>query len=132
MIIKKIIKEGEEVVVFILVPNDIKKLKSLLADGTQAQIQFDVAKVENDELLIDPLKGSQDNTKKAIIELIKRYKNSPFTTNDFMDIRKKYYVPALSETIKKLAKNELASIQSLSHRLKVYQFSEKLCRHYGN
>lgn len=132
MIAKKIIKQGDEVVVFIFGPDDLKKLKQLLADGTQAQIEFGVAKIEQDQLLTDPLKGSQDNTKKAIIELIKRFKNSPFTTNDFSDIRRKYYVPSLSGAIKKLEKNELASIQSLSHRLKVYQFSEKLCRHYGN
>lgn len=109
-----------------------KLLFNFIAGGSQGQIEFDEANVEKNELLVDPLKGCQDNTKKAIIELIKRYKNSPFTTNDFMDIRKKYYVPALSETIKKLAKNELASIQSLTHRHKVYQFSEKLCRHFGN
>jgi hypothetical protein len=132
MIIKKIIQEGHEGIVFILGVEDTKKLKALLADGTQAQIQFDVAKVEKDELLIDPLKGSQDNTKKAVVELIKRFKTSPFTTNDFSDIRRKYYVPSLSEAIKKLEKKELASIKDLSHRLKVYQFSEKLCRHFGN
>jgi hypothetical protein len=132
MLVKKIFQEGHEGIVFILGSEDTKKLKALLADGTQARIQFDVAKAEKDDLLTDPLKGSQDNTKKAIVELIKRFKTSPFTTNDFSDIRRKYYVPSLSEAIKKLEKNELASIKSLSHRLKVYQFSEKLCRHYGN
>jgi hypothetical protein len=132
MIIKKIIKEGQEGIVFILGPEDTKKLRLLLADGAQAQIQFDVSNVEKDDLLTDPLKGSRDNTKKAIIELIKRFKNLPFRTNDFSDIRRKYYVPALSETIKKLAKNELAIIESVTHRHKVYQFSEKLCRHFGN
>ena len=132
MIIKKIIKEGDEVVVFILGQEDIKKLKSLLTNGTQAQIQFDIANQEKDELLVDPLKGSQNNTRKAIIELIQKFKTSPFTTNDFSDIRRKYYVPNLYEALKKLEKKELASIQGLSHRLKVYQFSEKLCRHFGN
>jgi hypothetical protein len=132
MIIKKIIKEGQEGIVFILGPDDTKKLRVLLNDGTQAHIQFDVAKVEEDKLSTDPLKCFQDNTKKAIIELVKRFKNSPFSTNDFADIRRKYYVPSLSGSIKKLEKRKLANIQSLSHRLKVYQFSEKLCRHFGN
>lgn len=103
-----------------------------IAGGSQGQIEFDEASTEINDVLIDPLKGCQDNTKKAIIELIKRFKTSAFTTNDFIDIRRKYYVPALSETIKKLAKNELASIESVTHRHKIYQFSEKLCRHYGN
>lgn len=103
-----------------------------IAGGSQGQIEFDEADMEKNELVADPLKGCQDNTKKAIIDLIKRFKTHPFTTNDFIDIRRKYYVPALSETIKKLAKNELASIESVTHRHKVYQFSEKLCRHYGN
>jgi hypothetical protein len=136
MIIKKIFQEGHEGVVFILGSEDTKKLKLLLSDGVQAHIEFDVVKVkekvEEDKLFTDPLKGFQDNTKKSIIELIKRFKNSPFTTNDFGDIRRKYYVPSLSGSIKKLEKNELATIKSLSHRLKVYQFSEKLCNHFGN
>ena len=109
-----------------------KMLWYAISGGSQSQIEFDVTNVQKDDVLIDPLKGCQGNTKKAIIELIKRFKTSPFTTNDFSDIRRKYYVPALSETIKKLAKNELAIIESVTHRHKVYQFSEKLCRHFGN
>jgi hypothetical protein len=132
MIIKKIIKEGQEGIVFILGPDDTKKLRLLLADGTQAQIQFDVAKVQEDKLFTDPLKGLQDHTKKAIVELVHRFGTSEFKTDQFLDVRKKYYAPALTETLKKFEKKNLISIKPLNRNTTLFQFSEQLCRHFGN
>ena len=132
MIIKKIIKEGQEGIVFILGPDDTKKLRLLLADGTQAQIQFDVDKVQEDKLFTDPLKGLQDHTKKAIVELVHRFGTNEFKTDQFFDLRKKYYAPALTETLKKFEKKNLISIKPLNRNTTLFKFSEKLCRHFGN
>ncbi len=56
----------------------------------------------------------------------------PFTGYQITDIKKQYYVPDLQDVFKRIAKRNLMTIESKSQNLKVYQFSEKLCRHFGN
>lgn len=85
-----------------------------------------------DRLLVDPLKHFKGNSRKAIVDLIKKYKTMPFTGYQITDIKKQYYVPDLQDVFKRIEKRNLMTIESKSHNLKVYQFSEKLCRHFGN
>lgn len=85
-----------------------------------------------DRLLVDPLKHFKGNSRKAIVDLIKKYKTMPFTGYQITDIKKQYYVPDLQDVFKRIAKRNLMTIESKSQNLKVYQFSEKLCRHFGN
>ncbi len=98
-----------------------------ISGGSQAQIEF------NEEVIQEnPLKHYKANTRKAILDILNKYKTAPFTGNQVTDIKKKYYVPDLHEVFKRLEQRNLLSIESKSHNLKVYQFSEKLCRHFGN
>jgi hypothetical protein len=97
------------------------------ASSSQNNIDFSV-----DRLLVDPLKHFKGNSRKAIVDLIKKYKTTPFTGYQITDIKKQYYVPDLQDVFKRIAKRNLMTIESKSQNLKIYQFSEKLCRHFGN
>ena len=85
-----------------------------------------------DRFLVDPLKHYKGNTRKAILDIVNKFKTAPFTGNEVTDIKKKHYVPDLHDVFKRLQQRNLLTIESKSHNLKVYQFSEKLCRHFGN
>ena len=98
-----------------------------ISGGSQAQIEFN-----EDVIQEDPLKHFKGNSRKAIVDLIKKYKTVPFTGYQITDIKKKHYVPDLQDVFKRLQKRNLLTIESKSQNLKVYQFSGKLCRHFGN
>ena len=85
-----------------------------------------------DRFMVDPLKKFTGNTKKAILDLIKKFNTTPFTGYEVTDIKKQYYLPDLQDVFKRLKQRGLLTIDSKSHNLKVYQFSEKVCRHFGN
>lgn len=106
---------------------EIDTINTLKLHQSPAKIDF-----LEDGLLKDPLKHFNGKTKKAIVEIIKKFKTVAFSGYDIIEIKKKYYVPDIQDTFKRLEKRGFCTIENVSHNHKVYQFSEKLCRHYGN
>ncbi len=98
-----------------------------LMGGVQEQLNFDEPPLDE-----NPLKNFSKNTKNALLELISTFKSIPFTGHQTTDVRKKYYVPDIQNTFRVLANRGHMSIERKSDNVNVYQFSEKLCRHFGN
>ena len=95
--------------------------------GFQEEIKFDEHPLEE-----DPLKNFKKNYKDALVELINKHKCLPFTGYELTDIKKKHYVLDIQSTLKTLSQRGYMTIERKSHNVNLYQFSEKLCRHYGN
>lgn len=123
----EVVKSPTGVLHIILNKEEQKMLCHAISGGSQAQIEF-----ADDAINEDPLKHFNGKTKKAIVEIIKKFKTVAFSGYDIIEIKKKYYVPDIQDTFKRLEKRGFCTIENVSHNHKVYQFSEKLCRHYGN
>ncbi len=121
------VKSPTGVLHIILTKEEQRMLCNAISGGAQAQIEFKEEFIQQ-----DPLKHFKGNSRKAILDLINKYKTAPFTGYQITDIKKKHYVPDLQDVFKRIAKRNLMTIESKSQNLKVYQFSEKLCRHFGN
>lgn len=123
----EVVKSPTGVLHIILNIEEQKMLCHAISGGSQAQIEF-----ATDAIIDDPLKGYHTNTKKAIVELINKYKCEPFTGSQMLEIRKKYYVPEIQQSLRKIADKGLMTIDRKTDKLNIYQFSKQLCRHFGN
>jgi chemotaxis protein CheY-P-specific phosphatase CheC len=122
----EVVKAPNGTLCILLSKEEQKMLMQTLMGGVQEEIKFD------DNLTDDPLKGFHTNTKKAIIELINKYKSEPFTGSQMLEVRKKYYVPEIQQSFRKIVDKGLMTIERKTDKLNIYQFSQKLCRHFGN
>jgi hypothetical protein len=121
------VKSPTGVLHIILSKEEQRMLCHAISGGAQAEIKFSEEPIQE-----DPLKYFKENTRKAILDMVNKFKTVPFTGYQVTDIKQKHYVPDLHHVFKRLKSRNLITVDSKSHSLKVYQFSEKLCRHFGN
>ena len=125
--IMEVVKAPNGTLCILLSKEEQKMLMQTLMGGVQEEIKFDEPPLDE-----DPLKGFHTNTKNAIIELINKYKSEPFTGSQMLEVRKKYYVPEIQQSFRKIVDKGLMTIERKTDKLNIYQFSQKLCRHFGN
>ncbi len=123
----EVVKAPTGQLAIILSKDEQKILMQTLMGGVQEQLNFNEPPLEE-----DPLKNFKKNTKDALVELIKKHKCLPFTGHETTDIRRKYYVPDLQNTLRVLSQRGHMSIERKSDNINIYQFSERICRHFGN
>ncbi len=121
------VKSPTGVLHIILNKEEQRMLCLTISGGAQEQIKFDEKPFDE-----NPLKNFSKNTKNALMELIGTFKSIPFTGHQTTDVRKKYYVPDIQNTFRILSQRGHMSIERKSDNVNVYQFSENLCRHFGN
>jgi hypothetical protein len=123
----EVVKAPTGQLAIILSKEEQKILMQTLMGGVQEEIKFDETPLNE-----DPFKNFKKNTKDALVELVKTFKCSPFTGHQTTDIRRKYYVPDIQNTLRLLSQRGHMTIERKSDNVNVYQFNERLCRHFGN
>jgi hypothetical protein len=123
----EVVKSPTGVLHIIFNKEEQKMLCHAISGGSQAQIEF-----ADDTIKDDPFKNFKGNTRQAIRDAIKSFRTKEFTLEDVIEIRKKYYVPSLKDSFFILADRGYMTIKRHSPTSNLYQFSEQLCRHFGN
>jgi hypothetical protein len=107
--------------------DEIKMLNNLINNGEQQKIAF-----PEEAIIKNPLHSFKGKTREAILELVKKYGCKPFVSKDTDFVRKKYWIPDLYKALITLEERGLMVIKKETPRNWNYQFTEKLCRHFGN
>jgi len=121
------VKSPTGVLHIILTKEEQRMLCHAISGGSQAQIEF-----ADDIIKDDPFKNFKASTRQAIRDTIKLFRTKEFTLEDVIEIRKKYYVPSLKDSFFILEDRGHMTIKRHSATSNFYQFSENLCRHFGN